>query len=60
MAGLRAGLAALSSTAGTSSVTHSASPSAVRLNAWAFISATGAGTPALIIASLFSSKLSSV
>jgi 2-hydroxychromene-2-carboxylate isomerase len=46
--------------AGTSPVTHSASPPAVRLKAWAFISATGAGTPALIIASLFSSKLSSV
>jgi hypothetical protein len=43
-----------------SSVTHSASPSAVRENAWAFISAIGAGTPAWIIASLFSSKLSSV
>ena len=38
--------------AGTSSVIYSASPSAVRLNAWAFISATGAGTLALIIASL--------
>ena len=44
---------------GTSSVTHSASPSAVRLNAWAFICAIGSGTPARIIASLFSSKVSS-
>ena len=44
----------------TSLVTHSASPLAFRANAWAFISAIGAGTPAWIIASLFSSRLSSV
>jgi hypothetical protein len=44
---------------GTSLVPQSASPSAVRLNAWAFISAICSGTPARIIASLFSSKLSS-
>ena len=44
----------------TSSLIQSASPSAVMQKAWAFISAIPSGTPARIIVSLSSSKLSSL